>query len=382
MIKTLLTGIFLILFSTSNYTKALTAQIDTADNYSITGKIRNYNNGWIYLSHTDKLKKDMRTDSALVINGEFSFSGKISGIAPFILGIPNKDKKGKILPSITYKGPFILSSGHLYIEGEFDWRSPLTAFGTSAQDEYNAFKKKADPINKKTTKIIDEIGRTKKSDHKKLDSLNARYPLVNEQIHDVVKAYVIQFPNSLVSAYIANINLVNADPATVKTIYDLLTTTVKESPYGKALLQMIQSYESTAVGRISPSFNIPDLKGQLMSLEANKGSYTLIDFWASWCGPCRMEHPNLIKAYNSYQAKGFKIISISMDTDKGSWLKAINEDQLPWLQVSDLKGIQSETGKKYGITVLPMNFLIDQEGKIIARNLRGTQLMNKLKEVL
>lgn len=95
-----------------------------------------------------------------------------------------------------------------------------------------------------------------------------------------------------------------------------------------------------------------------------------------------MEHPNLIKAYNSYQAKGFKIISISMDTNKALWLKAVNEDKLSWLQLSDLKGMQSETRKKYGVTLLPMNFLIDKEGKIIARDLRGMELINKLKEVL
>lgn len=382
MINTLTAVVLLILSSGDNYVKAQTAQIDSTENYSITGKIRNYNNGWIYLAHSDNLKKDKRIDSTKVVNGKFSFSGNISEIMPFILGIHLKDGKGKILPSITYKGPFILSPGHLYIEGEFDWRSPLTAFGTKAQDEYNVFKKKEDRLNNKITKIIGEIERTKKSDRKTLDSLNTQYPFVKNQIKDVVKTHVIQFPNSLVSAYIVKINLENTDPTIVKPIYNMLTTMVKESVYGKAVLEMIRLSESTAIGSIPPSFNIPDLNGQPVSLEAYKGSYTLIDFWASWCGPCRREHPNLIQAYKNYQAKGFKIISISMDTDKASWLKAIDEDKLPWQQVSDLKGSQSETRKKYGITVLPMNFLIDKEGKIIARDLRGMQLTNKLKEVL
>ncbi|MCX2449657.1 TlpA disulfide reductase family protein [Pedobacter sp. PLR] len=379
MIKTLLAGMLLILSSGSNDVKGLTAPVDSASSYLITGKIRNYNNEWIYLGHSDNIKRGMRIDSAKVINGEFSFSGEISGIAPFILGIHDKDNKGKIRPSVMYQGPFILSPGHLYTGGEFDGQSPLTAYGTKAQDEYNAFSKKVGPLQKKLTNILGERNGTKT---KRPDSLNTRYRLVGNQIKDAVKAHVIQFPNSLVSAYIAKLNLENADATTIKSVYDPLTSTVKESVYGIALLQMLQSNELTSIDRILPSFNIPDLKGQLVSLEDSRGSYTLIDFWASWCGPCRMEHPNLIKAYNSYQAKGFKIISISMDTNKALWLKAVNEDKLSWLQLSDLKGMQSETRKKYGITLLPMNFLIDKEGKIIARDLRGMELINKLEEVL
>lgn len=351
MIKIALSGICLLLFLSSNYVKAFSIQNDSLANYSITGKVRNYNDGWIYLAHGDGLKKDIKVDSARILNGAFSFSGKVSGIEPFLLGVHNRDSKGKTLPSINFQGPFILSPGHLYLEGSFDWRSPFVASGNKAQDEYNIFMKNLKLVKNNLERI------------------------------ELVKAHVIQFPNSLVSAYIAKRELVNTDQDILKFVYNTLTLNVKESVYGKALLPIIQIAETTAVGRNVPSFSIPDTGGQIVSLEKVMGTYTLIDFWASWCGPCRSENPYLIEAYKSYHTKGFRIISISMDTDKKSWLKAIDEDKLTWVQVSDLKGIQSEIGKKYGITVIPMNFLINKDGKIIAKNLKGKDLIKKLEEV-
>ncbi|WP_182953918.1 TlpA disulfide reductase family protein [Pedobacter gandavensis] len=382
MLKTVLAVMLLILSSRSTDVKALTIQIDSATSYLITGKIRNYNNGLVYLRHGDNLKNGLRVDSAKVLNGEFSFSGEISGIAPFLLGVHGKDNKGRIMPSIIYQEPFILSPGHLYFEGDFDGRAPFIAFGTKSQDEYNIFRRKIDPLNKKRTNISGKRNGLKSSATKKLDSLSLQERLVENQIKDALRDHAIRFPNSLVSAYIAKSNLENADVSTIKPIYEALTSVVKESVYGKALLQMLQLSELTGIDHILPSFKLPDSKGQLVSLEEHKGSYSLIDFWASWCGPCRLEHPNLIKAYNAYQAKGFKIISISMDTNKARWLKAVTEDKLSWQQLSDLKGMESETRKMFGITTIPMNFLIDKEGKIIARNLRGTELINKLKELL
>jgi thiol-disulfide isomerase/thioredoxin len=380
MIKPFIIGMLFLLFPTRDEGRPTSLQRDLTEDYLITGKVDNYD-GWIYLGHGDKIKKDINIDSSKVINGEFRFSGKVSGIEAFILGIANRDVKGRILPSKAFIGPFLLSSGHLKFQGDFDWKTPLTAFGTEAQDEYNSFKKKIDPVKNELNKIVQDKYSTKKSDWKKLDSLNTKYPMIINKIREVVKAHVSQFPNSQVSAYIAQSELKNADPDLLKLLYDQLTTAVQQSVYGIALLQLQQAIEPTAVGRISPPFSVPNASGQLFSLANSKGTYTLIDFWASWCAPCRREHPNLVKAFNSYKLKGFKIISISMDTDKASWIKAVAEDKLPWLQLSDLKGLQSETGKNYGIKMLPMNFLIDMNGKIIARDLKGVQLIKKLEEM-
>lgn len=380
--KTLFVALFLLLALRNNPVKASAIQLDSTNNYSIRGRIKNYNNGWVFLAHGDIFTKNTKIDSVKVVNGEFTFNGKISGIEPFLLGRSNKDAKGKLLPSRNFVGPFILSAGNLYIEGEFDNMAQLTVSGTEAQEEFNVFRRSTLPIKKRITKIMEEKYALKKSNSHALDSLDTQQKLVQDENYTIIRNHIQQFPNSYVSAYIAKSNLDNVDPEIIKSIYDILTINTKESKYGNELLYMIQSTESTGLGRIAPVFNLPNTAGQFVSLEASKGTYTLLDFWASWCGPCRMENPNLIKAYNSYQDKGFKIIGISLDNNKSNWLKAIEQDKLTWLQVSDLKGMQSEVKKAYGIRVIPMNFLIDKEGKIIARNLKGNELMSKLKELL
>ncbi len=119
-----------------------------------------------------------------------------------------------------------------------------------------------------------------------------------------------------------------------------------------------------------------------MALSAFKGQYVLIDFWASWCGPCRLENPNVLKTYRKFHSKGFTVLGVSLDDHKDKWLAAIRQDGLPWTQVSDLKGWKNEVAVQYGIEGIPMNFLLDKEGKIVAKGLRGQDLEKQLEESL
>lgn len=130
----------------------------------------------------------------------------------------------------------------------------------------------------------------------------------------------------------------------------------------------------------APDFIQNDIDGKPVSLESIKGKYILLDFWASWCGPCRMENPNLVVAYKKYHEKGFEIIGISLDEDKDAWEKAINQDNLTWTQLSDLKGYDNEVAKLYNVTALPYNYLINPEGKIIARLLKKERLTDRLEK--
>jgi peroxiredoxin len=133
---------------------------------------------------------------------------------------------------------------------------------------------------------------------------------------------------------------------------------------------------------MAPGFTLPDTTGKMISLASFKGKYVLVDFWASWCGPCRKENPYLVKAYHRFQSKGFEIISISIDASKKSWCTAIQTDSLPWIHVSDGKAGQGPVPDAYGIKSIPKNVLVDKTGKIIARNLRGEELEKKLEEIL
>lgn len=372
----------LFLFPLKNYAIASpVAKSDSLLYYSIKGKIRNQDHGWIYMGYADQYKRDMKTDSAEIVNGEFIFTGKVSGIQPVIFGVAMKDNKGNTLPSKIYKGPVFLSPGHLSVEGDFNASTPLIAHGTKEQDEYNGYKKDLDMLNYKIRGLIEKIYNTRKTDYKRLDSLNTQYSLVLKEIQTLTISHIYAFPNSLISAYIAQLELRRADPLVIQKVYKTLSESVRNSFYGMELSHLFELTKSTTVGLIAPSFSLPNTANKLISLSSAIGTYTLIDFWASWCTPCRREHPNLIRAYNSYKSKGFKIISISMDTDKAAWLKAIREDQLTWLQLSDLRGIKSEMNTKYGIKTILMNFLIDSEGRIVARDLNGAALRDKLQEL-
>jgi thiol-disulfide isomerase/thioredoxin len=146
-------------------------------------------------------------------------------------------------------------------------------------------------------------------------------------------------------------------------------------------------YEMKRSGTSTPGFEAPDLVGmtpdsQSYALSKLRGKVVLIDFWASWCGPCRRENPNVVKNYNKYKDKGFDILGVSLDREPGAWKKAISDDGLPWHHISDLKGWQSSHAALYSVTSIPQTVLVDKEGKIIARNIRGEQLGDKLKEIL
>ncbi|MES2809852.1 MAG: TlpA disulfide reductase family protein, partial [Bacteroidota bacterium] len=150
------------------------------------------------------------------------------------------------------------------------------------------------------------------------------------------------------------------------------------------LKKSIDEAKVTAIGALAPDFTQPDADGKLIKLSSFKGKYVLIDFWASWCGPCRAENPNVVKAYQKYKSKNFTILGVSLDrpNDKEGWLNAVKKDGLEWTQVSDLKYWSNAAAALYYVQSIPANFLLDPNGKIIAKNLRGTDLDDKLAEVL
>ena len=143
----------------------------------------------------------------------------------------------------------------------------------------------------------------------------------------------------------------------------------------------VDKMKLTAVGQPAPEIALPDPQGKIVPLSSMKGKYVLVDFWAKWCGPCRQENPNVVRAYQKYKDKGFTVYGVSLDRNRADWLQAIQQDNLTWTHVSDLKYWQSEAAKTYNITGIPFSLLLDPNGVIIAKNLRGAALHQKLEEI-
>jgi peroxiredoxin len=192
-------------------------------------------------------------------------------------------------------------------------------------------------------------------------------------------------PNSPIALFALQIFVGDeiVDVTNVRPIFDALSDALKNSTEGKEFEEKLTIAENTEVGKDAMDFTQNDTLGHPVSLSSFRGKYVLLDFWASWCGPCRAENPNVVKAYAKFHAKGFDVLSVSLDrtVDKEKWLKAIHDDRLSWTQVSDLGFWNNAVAREYGITSIPQNFLIDPQGKIIGKNLKGEELEKKLDEI-
>jgi peroxiredoxin len=189
-------------------------------------------------------------------------------------------------------------------------------------------------------------------------------------------------PDSYVSLYLVDRRAVIIDLPTFEPLYASLSPRLKNTVRGKAIGEKLAVTQKTAIGKPALVFAQNNTEGQPVSLASLRGKYVLIDFWASWCGPCRAENPNVVKAYNRFKDKNFEIIGVSLDDKKDPWLQAIQKDGLPWIHVSDLKGWKNDVAVQYGVAAVPQNFLVDPNGIIVAKNLRGEELEKKLGEII
>ena len=200
-----------------------------------------------------------------------------------------------------------------------------------------------------------------------------------------MKTFIQQNPQSLVSLdALRAFGGPSPSYSEVMPLYGTLSPAIQNSNNGKDYKASIEKLKATAVGSVAPDFTQNDPAGKPISLSSFKGKYVLLDFWASWCGPCRQENPNVVKAYNEYKNKNFTILSVSLDRPNGknAWLQAIKDDGLAWNHVSDLQFWNNEAAKLYNVQSIPGNFLIDPTGKIVAKDLRGEELEQKLAQVL
>jgi len=216
------------------------------------------------------------------------------------------------------------------------------------------------------------------------EALIEEYKQLEKGSHDKIAALIRANPTSL-----ATINLLQHNNVLDKEQYfwlyqeiaNELKQNVKEGMHVQNFIQFVNKMSVLAVGQEAPEIALPSPDGDIVKLSSLRGQYVLIDFWAKWCRPCRIENPNVVRMYNRFHDKGFEIYGVSLDRTKEDWLQAIEEDKLTWIHVSDLKFWQSEAAQRYNVDAIPFTVLLDPDGKIIAKNLRGKALERKLEEI-
>lgn len=369
------------------------------DKYTISGTAKGVENGKTIIMETQDASGMglMAVDTVKVENGKFEIKGKVTEPAFYMLQ----------LEGANGKFPFILENGDIIIEINKDSINKSKLSGTYNNDEFVKFneeliklQKSLMDFQKNNTALMNQAQQAK--DTAVINKLMKEFSKIQEGVTAESKkkydTYAETHPKSFISALIIQ-GMMN-DPAVdikkIEKLYASLDESLKNSKPGKAIQLKIKEAKMPSVGttpsgaanpaagnaKWSSDFSAPNPEGQLVSLKESLGKVTIVDFWASWCAPCRAENPNVVAIYKEFHSKGLNIVGVSLDRDAAKWKEAIAKDKLIWTQVSHLKFWDEPIVAQYGVQEIPSTFILDASGKVVAQNLRGAELRAKILELL
>lgn len=361
----------------------ISCQNAKSQDHTLTAKVKSIEDGTpVFISEYGEGNQVVAMDSLKIEKGKFEFA------------FPERDYQ--TLHSIRIDG----TSGFVYVinEGEslemtilkddqnFLLNEPEIK-GGEANTEFVDYMSFLNSINEKMDEVMKGYSMEELQDPETQEVLREMERRNLQEITDYRRKAIKDHPNTLASAYIlADIFSSRAvSPTAMKEIYDSLSDEIKDTFIGQELGNAISPEEGPQIGEVAPDFSARNPEGEIVSLEdilKEDGKYTLVEFWASWCPNCQEEMPGLVKVYDEYKDKGLKIIGVSIDAEKSEWEKMIQDYKMDWTQVSNLNQWQDPIVRKYGVTSIPNNYLLDQDGKVVAIKLDSETLKNKLDELL
>ncbi|WP_246288527.1 TlpA disulfide reductase family protein [Winogradskyella costae] len=353
-----------------------------------------YNGVRAYLKEKDQNGREKVIDTAIIVNEKFSFTGKVAFPKPSIISV--NSVKGNL--------NFMLENSIIDISIDKANILESQVSGSTSQTDFETYntgleklKKESIDVQRELRKPQRQLGGSSRQSQATKDSLSNLLLAIQKKHQDYPLNYIKANSNSYYSLSLIEqeINKKNANIKDYQEAFNNLNSELKSSSAATNLKldlhNLMLAFESKTrvdIGKTAPNFEAPTPEGNIVSLNAIKGKVTIIDFWAAWCGPCRRENPNVVKIYEKYHSQGLEIIGVSLDgtrsqkDPKQAWVNAIEKDKLPWTHVSNLQYFREPIAQLYNINAIPAVFILDAEGKIVAKNLRGNALDAKVKELL
>ncbi|NSW94895.1 MAG: AhpC/TSA family protein [Bacteroidales bacterium] len=342
--------------------------------YEITGNIKGADSVKFLLQKRDG-NSLVTIDSAFSKNGTFKMKGGPVDYPEMVMLVASDNRM---------RTSFYLENSKISITGTLDSLYNAVITGSKTQDEYQNYINSAREISDRYNDVVTQYQIARQNeDEEKINELTRQADEIQKEYVQYQKDFIKNNPSSFVSPSLLRGIAYEMEPDEIESYLNMMDSTVARIPAVSELKEMVVKMKSVAIGQKAPDFTLNDADGNPVSLSSKVGSkLLLVDFWAAWCGPCRQENPNVVKVYKEFNKKGFDIFGVSLDQNREDWLKAIKDDNLTWTHVSDLQYWNNAAARLYSVNAIPANFLLDEKGVIIAKNLRGEELYNKVKEIL